>query len=161
MHYASTLGELRHDQEAAGWNVDTKSTHDWQAMVGRVQMHIKKTNFEYKGALMDKKIKYYNSLARLESKNCVVLTNAKGEETKVTAKYIVVAVGGRPVIPEELMSVKEHVLTSDDIFMKKTAPGKTLVVGASYVALECAGFLKGLGYDTTIMVRSILLRGFD
>jgi thioredoxin reductase (NADPH) len=27
------------------------------------------------------------------------------------------------------------------------------------VALECAGFLTGLGYDTTIMVRSILLRG--
>ncbi len=39
--------------------------------------------------------------------------------------------------------------------------GKTLVVGASYVALECAGFLAGLGYDTTVMVRSILLRGFD
>jgi thioredoxin reductase (NADPH) len=43
----------------------------------------------------------------------------------------------------------------------KKAPGKTLVVGASYVALECAGFLKSLGYDTTVMVRSILLRGFD
>jgi hypothetical protein len=27
------------------------------------------------------------------------------------------------------------------------------------VALECAGFLTGLGYDTTLMVRSILLRG--
>jgi thioredoxin reductase (NADPH) len=35
------------------------------------------------------------------------------------------------------------------------------VVGASYVALECAGFLTALGYDTTVMVRSILLRGFD
>jgi pyruvate/2-oxoglutarate dehydrogenase complex dihydrolipoamide dehydrogenase (E3) component len=34
-------------------------------------------------------------------------------------------------------------------------------VGASYVALECAGFLTGCGYDTTVMVRSILLRGFD
>lgn len=45
--------------------------------------------------------------------------------------------------------------------MKKTPPGKTLVVGASYVALECAGFLTALGYDTTVMVRSILLRGFD
>lgn len=43
----------------------------------------------------------------------------------------------------------------------KRNPGKTLVVGASYVALECGGFLQGLGYDTTIMVRSILLRGFD
>ncbi len=37
----------------------------------------------------------------------------------------------------------------------------SLVVGASYVALECAGFAHGLGYDTTVMVRSILLRGFD
>jgi pyruvate/2-oxoglutarate dehydrogenase complex dihydrolipoamide dehydrogenase (E3) component len=27
--------------------------------------------------------------------------------------------------------------------------------------LECAGFLKGLGYDSTILVRSIVLRGFD
>ena len=36
-----------------------------------------------------------------------------------------------------------------------------MVVGDSYVALECAGFLRGLGYDTTVMVRSILLRGFD
>jgi len=41
------------------------------------------------------------------------------------------------------------------------SPGKTLIVGASYVALECAGFLAGLGYDVTVMVRSILLRGFD
>ena len=29
------------------------------------------------------------------------------------------------------------------------------------MALECAGFLTSLGYDTTVMVRSIFLRGFD
>lgn len=40
-------------------------------------------------------------------------------------------------------------------------PGKTLVVGGSYVALECAGFLNGLGYDTSVLVRSRLLRKFD
>ena len=40
-------------------------------------------------------------------------------------------------------------------------PGKTLCVGASYVSLECAGFLKGIGLDVSVMVRSILLRGFD
>ena len=27
--------------------------------------------------------------------------------------------------------------------------------------MECAGFLKGLGYEATILVRSIVLRGFD
>ena len=55
----------------------------------------------------------------------------------------------------------EYGITSDDIFSLATSPGKTLVVGASYVALECAGFLAGLGFDVAVMVRSIFLRGFD
>lgn len=50
---------------------------------------------------------------------------------------------------------------SDDLFSLSYNPGKTLVVGASYVALECAGFLAGIGLDVTVMVRSIFLRGFD
>jgi len=50
---------------------------------------------------------------------------------------------------------------SDDLFSLQDPPGKTLIVGASYVALECAGFLTSFGFDTTVMVRSILLRGFD
>lgn len=29
------------------------------------------------------------------------------------------------------------------------------------VGLECAGFLNGLGLDTSVMIRSIPLRGFD
>lgn len=51
--------------------------------------------------------------------------------------------------------------SSDDLFSLPYCPGKTLVVGASYVALECGGFLQAIGLDVTVMVRSILLRGFD
>jgi thioredoxin reductase (NADPH) len=29
------------------------------------------------------------------------------------------------------------------------------------IGLECAGFLNGLGFDSTVMVRSVALRGFD
>ena len=54
-----------------------------------------------------------------------------------------------------------NIISSDDLFSLPTSPGKTLVVGASYVALECAGFLAGIGLETSIMVRSIYLRGFD
>ncbi len=35
------------------------------------------------------------------------------------------------------------------------------MVGASYISLETAGFLHGIGIRATVMVRSILLRGFD
>ena len=34
--------------------------------------------------------------------------------------------------------------------LSEQSPGKTLVVGGSYVALETAGFLAGLGFDTTV-----------
>jgi thioredoxin reductase (NADPH) len=78
----------------------------------------------------------------------------------VTAATICIATGGRPSYPD-IPGDKEFGITSDDMFSLKKAPGKTLVVGASYVALECAGFLTAFGYDTTVMVRSIFLRGFD
>ena len=78
----------------------------------------------------------------------------------MTADKIVIACGGRPNYPG-IPGDKEFGITSDDMFSLKKTPGKTLVVGASYIALESAGFLTAFGYDTTVMVRSIFLRGFD
>ena len=77
----------------------------------------------------------------------------------ITTQNIVIATGERPVYLD--IPGVEHCISSDDLFSLPQHPGKTLVVGASYVALECAGFLKGVGVDTTVMVRSIYLRGFD
>ena len=59
--------------------------------------------------------------------------------------------GGRPRYPD-VPGAKECCITSDDIFSLPQAPGKTLLVGASYIALECAGFLAGIGLDVTVMV---------
>lgn len=60
-----------------------------------------------------------------------------------------------------LYSNPKLVITSEDVFSRTTPPGKTLVVGASYVGLECAGFIHGFGYDTTVLVRSEVMRNFD
>lgn len=79
---------------------------------------------------------------------------------RIRSKAFIIAAGGRPSVPD-IPGAKENCITSDDIFRLEQPPGKTLVIGASYIALECAGFLKGLGFDTTVMVRSIILRGFD
>ena len=92
-------------------------------------------------------------------KNTLKLTDKKGKTSEITAARFVVAVGGRPnrlQIPGG-----EHAVDSDDIFSLEKAPGRVLCVGAGYIALECGGFTAGLGYPTTCMVRSILLRGFD
>jgi len=87
------------------------------------------------------------------------LIDKKGNVETVTARHIMISVGGRPTFLDGIDN--SLVITSDDIFSLKFNPGKILVVGASYIALECAGFLHAFGFDVTVMVRSIFLRGFD
>jgi thioredoxin/glutathione reductase (selenoprotein) len=160
MHFAGTLYEAINDYDKVGYPGKFEKAHDWPTMVGNVQGYIKRLNFGYRTQLRSKKVVYYNKLARLLDAHTIELTDAKGAKEVVTADKILVAVGGRPNYGD-IPGAKELCITSDDIFSLTKAPGKTLVVGASYIALECGGFLHALGYDTTIMVRSILLRGFD
>lgn len=158
-HYASLLGESKEDLSEAGWKIDPQSPNAWEEVAEKIQDHIKSLNWGYSKRITSEKITYYNKLARLLGPNKIELKGEDNQTEVVTAKYILIASGGRPIDPD--IPGKEHTISSDDIFWMKEKPGKTLVVGASYIALECGGFMKGLGLDVTIMVRSILLRGFD
>lgn len=109
---------------------------------------------------MKQKIKNVNAIATFKDKHTIKAIDRNGNETLYKSKFVVLATGERPIYPG-IEGDKECCITSDDLFSLAYPPGKTLVIGASYVALECAGFLNGLGFDTTVMVRSILLRGFD
>jgi thioredoxin reductase (NADPH) len=160
MHTAALLGEHLGDAAKYGWAVDRASVkHDWPTMVSSVQDHISSLNFGYRVSLRDKGVEYKNALGSFVDAHTLLCTDKKGKETRITARRFVIAVGGRPR-PLDIPG-GELALSSDDIFSLEAAPGKTLVIGASYVALECAGFLTGVGMDVTVMVRSILLRGFD
>jgi thioredoxin reductase (NADPH) len=163
MHNASLLREAMEDAAAFGWESSDGApapTMNWPKMVQAVQNHIKSLNFKYRVELREKSVAYEKRLAAFtEDPHTFELTDAKGDVKRVTARRVVVAVGGRPT-PLRCAG-GELALSSDDIFSLKTPPGKTCIVGASYIALECAGFLVGMGFDVTVMVRSILLRGFD
>ncbi len=173
MHTASLLGEgVMHDAKSFGWAAATSTgeeksddageatQHSWDTMVASVQDHIRSLNFGYTKDLRDKRVTYENALATFTGPHTVNLSNpAKGTSRDVSARRVLIAVGGRPTLLD--CPGGDLAITSDDVFSLGKSPGKTLVVGASYIALECAGFLAGLGLDVTVMVRSILLRGFD
>lgn len=162
MHQAALLGGNVQDAQMFGWKLsdDNKPILDWPKMVEAIQNHIGSLNWGYKVALRDKKVKYLNEYARFVDAHTIKGVNKKGKETEYTAQNFILAMGGRPKYPD-IPGAKELGITSDDLFSLPYNPGKTLCVGASYISLECAGFLKGAGLDTTVMVRSILLRGFD
>jgi thioredoxin reductase (NADPH) len=158
MHMSALYRESQGDAAGLGW--DTKTSHSWDDMITKVTNYIKQLQYGSKNELKSKKVTYHNAYGTFVDPHTLQLDNGKGDITKVTAKYILIACGGRPNLGG-YPGAEECCISSDDIFWRKTPPGKTLVVGASYIALECAGFIAGLGFDTTVMVRSILLRGFD
>jgi thioredoxin reductase (NADPH) len=179
MHQSSILGELvTSDAAKFGWvaggagaaadgggkAAPLAATHNWEIMVDQVQRYIKSLNFQYRVALRDADVKYINGLGEFSGPHSVKVTEFKGKaktpkEKTLTAARFLVATGGRPTALS--CPGAEFAITSDDIFSLKTSPRKTCFVGAGYVSLECAGFLTALGCDTTVLVRSILLRGFD
>lgn len=161
MHNAGLVGDtLSKDAKFFGWKLGEKPTFNWEDLVNNVQDYIGSLNFGYRTDLRSKRVEYINAYGVFKSPHEMELSYRDGKKKTITARRFVIATGGRPKYPG-IPGDKEHCITSDDIFSMSTAPGKTLVVGASYVALECAGFLTSIGFDVTVMARSIFLRGFD
>ena len=141
-------------------------------MKDEIQNYVKSINFGYRVKLREEKVDYLNAFGVFVDKNKIKVKNncfiqtlntffmsfpkqlidKKGKESFLTAQTFIIATGERPRYPTDVPGVKEYAITSDDLFSLPYSPGKTLVIGASYVALECAGFLRGIGLDVTVMV---------
>jgi glutathione reductase (NADPH) len=81
-------------------------------------------------------------------------------ERTLTGKHIVIATGGRPVLPA--LPGMELGITSDGFFELAERPERVAVVGGSYIAVELGGIFAELGSKTTLICRGgAILRGFD
>lgn len=161
MHQAALLGEAIHESSSYGWKLNAQEVKpDWNELTQAVQNHVKSVNWVTRVDLRDKKVEYINGLGSFKDPHTIIATMKNKSERELKTKNVVIAVGGRPRYPN-IPGAVEYGITSDDIFSLDKEPGKTLIVGAGYIGLECAGFLNGLGYEATVMVRSVPLRGFD
>uniref|UniRef100_A0A8C6A6P7 Thioredoxin reductase 3 n=1 Tax=Marmota marmota marmota TaxID=9994 RepID=A0A8C6A6P7_MARMA len=160
MHQAALLGQALRDSRKFGWEYNQQVKHNWSTLTEAIQNHIGSLNWSYRLSLREKGVTYVNAYGEFVDHHKIKATNKKGQESYFSASKFVIATGERPRYLG-IQGDKEYCVTSDDLFSLPYCPGKTLVVGASYVALECAGFLAGFGLEVTVMVRSILLRGFD
>ena len=160
MHYAGLLYDQMKFFPLVGYPKELTREFNWDTLRDNVQGHISSLNFGYRSQLRKNKVTYYNKFAKFIDIHTIELIDKKGKTETITADKILVSIGLRPTYLD-IPGAKELCITSDDLFKLKKAPGKTLIIGASYIAVECASFLKSLGFDVTIMVRSMILRGFD
>ena len=99
----------------------------------QIAINLKKLNWSYRTSLRDKKVTYYNKWAKVIDPHSIELTDAKGVKETITTDKILISVGGRPNY--DYPGSKEYCISSDDLFSLEKGPGKTLVIGASYIAL--------------------------
>ncbi|CAL8117938.1 unnamed protein product [Orchesella dallaii] len=163
MHQSNLIKDCFEDAPTFGWNIAQNQTVKWDVLRDNIYDYINSLNFGYRLVLNKEGITYFNAYAEFEDEHKLKLTHPNDKTEEISAQCIVIAVGGRPrylSIPGG--TAKDALcITSDDIFSLPYAPGKTLCVGAGYIAMECAGFLSGFGYEVEVMARSAILRGFD
>ncbi len=152
-----TAASLRHNIDESidyGFNCEIKG-HNWNLLKNKRDAYIKKLNEGYEGGLKSNKVTVFNSFAKFVEPKVIMADN-----NLFTAKHIVLAVGGKPIIPD--IPGCDHGITSDDFFNLSSCPEKIVIVGGGYIAVEIGGLLHSLGTEVTLVIRkNSLLTNFD
>ncbi len=156
MVFAASYADHFADAEGFGWRVGDRR-HDWPAFIASKDREIGRLNAIYERLLEGPGAKIFWGDAKLTGPNEIAI----GDET-VSAERILVATGGRPILPL-IPGAPEHGITSDDVFTLSEMPERILVVGAGYIGLEFAGIFRRLGAEVSLAHRgqTILNEAFD
>ncbi len=153
--YGSHFSEDVEDAAAYGWRVDAP-TFDWPTLRDNKTREIERLNGVYRNLLETAGVEIITGVARLKDRHTIEIDGRPA----VTAEQILIATGGWPAIPD--FPGREHVITSNEAFFLPEFPGRVVVVGGGYIAVEFAGIFNGLGANTTLLYRGeLFLRGFD
>ncbi|KQP73547.1 glutathione reductase [Methylobacterium sp. Leaf113] len=157
MVYAGRFADEFEDAAGFGWSV-SEPCFDWSVLKVRRDAEVARLESIYDANLGRAGVTIIPERAVIEDAHTVRLV---GSDRRVTARFILVAVGAHPV-REPLIPGAELAITSNEVFELDSLPERILVVGGGYIAVEFAGVFAHLGARTTLLHRGDkLLRGFD
>ncbi|MCL4130190.1 UNVERIFIED_CONTAM: hypothetical protein GTU68_054850 [Idotea baltica] len=155
MWYAADMAHALRDAPAYGYDITSNAPFNWSDFVAKREKYISNINKYYVSSFEKNGVDTACGHAKLVDKNTVEV-NGK----RYSAERIALAPGGTPTVPD--IEGKELAITSDGFFELESMPGKVLVLGAGYIAVELAGMLQALGSDVSLAVRKkTFLREFE
>ncbi|MFT4961071.1 MAG: glutathione reductase (NADPH) [Paracoccaceae bacterium] len=155
MVFASGYSSMVDEAQAYGWDIQHGS-FDWSGFRGKLEAELDRLEAVYRKLLANSGVDTFDARATIKDAHTVQLSTG---ETK-TAKHILVAAGGHPVVPD--VPGADLAITSNEIFHLKTLPKSILIVGGGFIACEFACILHGLGVEVVQYYRGAqILRGFD
>lgn len=155
MWFGAHIAEALRDAPDFGFDIQQKG-FDWATLVEKRETYIKNITTWYDGYMADKGVDVLHGWGSFVDAHTVEV-----DGKRYTAETIVIAPGGKPLIPQETENA-ELGLTSDGFFALTEQPKKVAVIGSGYIAVELAGVFQALGTQTTLVSRKdLVLRGFD
>ena len=152
--YGAHYAEDFHDAAAYGWTVPGPSLR-WKTLIENKNREIERLNGIYRNLLSGAGVTLYEARATITDAHTLDV----GGET-VTAENILVATGSWATVPD--FPGNRHVVTSLEAFYLDELPGRAVIVGGGYIAVEFAGILNGYGTAVTQLYRGpLFMRGFD
>ncbi len=153
--YGAHFAEDLQDARRFGWEIG-ETRFDWATLRDNVLADVDRLNKAYTETLDNNKVETFLERATIEDPHTVKLASGK----TVSAKYILIATGGWPVVPD--FPGSEYGVTSNEVFHLDDLPKRVIIQGGGYIANEFAGIFHGLGSQVTIVNRSdTILRGYD
>ncbi|MBA4226803.1 MAG: glutathione-disulfide reductase [Hyphomonas sp.] len=159
MVYSSKYGKDIELSAGYGWSVGEVSYDHGKFMVG-LHAEVDRLSAIYDRNLKNAGVDVFDDRAEFVDQHTLRL---KSSGKTITAKKILIAVGGRPWLPsaEELPGV-EHVIDSNGVFELTELPKRMVIAGGGYIAVEFAHVFAGLGTEVCLVYRGdTVLRGFD
>jgi glutathione reductase (NADPH) len=153
--YGAHFAEDLVDAKNFGWTIENPK-FEWSVLRDNVLNDVDRLNGLYTQTLENHKVEIIHDRATLTGPHTIALGSGKS----VTAKYILIATGARPHVPD--CPGHELGITSNEACHLDAVPGRILIAGAGYIANEFAGIFNEFGTKVTIINRSDqLLRGYD
>jgi glutathione reductase (NADPH) len=155
--YASRFADEFEDAAGYGWSVP-EPTFDWAKLIANKDREIARLEMAYTSNLERAKVEIVKSRAVIVDPHTVKLL-ATGDT--VRARHILIATGAAPSLGKDIMG-REHIISSNEAFHLKELPGRIVIQGGGYIAVEFATIFNGLGSQVTLVYRGEnILRGFD
>ncbi len=153
--YASMFAEQLSHAKSKGWTIG-EAQFDWATLRDFVNNDVDRLEGLYGETLGNAGVEQFQERAVITGPNSVRL--ASGRE--VSARYILVATGSWPVMPE--FPGNDLCITSNEIFHLPEQPKRLVVMGGGYIAVEFAGIFNALGSKVTLVNRSeTILRSYE
>jgi glutathione reductase (NADPH) len=152
--YGAQFADAFADAAGFGWTVPLPSL-DWQALIAAKDKEIGRLSEIYISMLKNSGVEIIDGHAALVDPHTVEVAGRN-----YTAENILIATGSWPETPD--IPGIEHVISSNEALDLKALPGRIVIVGGGYIAVEFASIFNGFGSEVVeIIRRDQVLRSFD